>query len=128
MKIEIHNVDRAASQLKNEKAAGEDVITNEMVKSGELVIVEWFVFLFNLCMNIGNASEDWGSAIVVPLLKGKGDNKKCKNSRGISLLSMHGKVDGRMIIRSANEITAVQIRDRQCRFRKGRDFVDQCLL
>jgi hypothetical protein len=116
------------SQLKNKKAAREDVITNEMVKSGELVIVEWFVCLLNLCMNIGNASADWGSAIVVLLLKGKGDNKECKNSRGISLLSMHGKVDGRVIIRSANEITAVQIRDRQCRFRKGRYFVDQCLL
>jgi hypothetical protein len=62
-------------------------------------------------MNIVNAPEDWRSAIVVPLLKGIGDNKECKNDTCISLLSMHGKVYGRVTIKRAFEITAVQIRD-----------------
>jgi hypothetical protein len=54
------------SKLKNEKVAGDDGITNEMVKSGGLVIMEWLVRLFNVPMNMAKAPEDWRSAIVVP--------------------------------------------------------------
>jgi hypothetical protein len=67
----VSKIDRAVSKLKNVKAAGEDVIINEMVTSDGLAIVEWLVCLFNLCMNLSNALEDWSNAIIVPLLKGK---------------------------------------------------------
>ena len=36
--------------------------------------------------------EDWRSAVIVPLYKGKGERTECKNYRGISLLSMVGKI------------------------------------
>jgi hypothetical protein len=51
------------SKLKNGKTAGEDVITNEMVNSGGLAIAEWLVRLFNVFMNMGEAPEDWRSAM-----------------------------------------------------------------
>jgi hypothetical protein len=62
-----------------------------MVKIGGLVIVEWLVYLFNLSMNMGKVLEDWRSVIIIPLFKGKGDEKECKNYRVISLLSMPGR-------------------------------------
>ena len=31
--------------------------------------------------------EDWRSAVIVPMYKGKGEKTECRNSRGISLLS-----------------------------------------
>jgi hypothetical protein len=65
------------------------------------------------------------SAIVVPLFKGKGDKKECKNYRGISLLSTPGKVYGTVLIERVSEITEVQIRGEQGGFRKGRVCVDQ---
>jgi hypothetical protein len=65
--------------MKNRIAAGENVITNEMAMSDGLAVVEWLACLLNLCMNIVNAPEDWRSAIVVPLLKGMGYKKECKN-------------------------------------------------
>ena len=36
--------------------------------------------------------EDWRSAVIVPLYKGKGEKSECKNYRGISLLSVVGKI------------------------------------
>ena len=38
----------------------------------------------------GVAPEDWKSAVIVPLYKGKGERIECKNNRGISLLSATG--------------------------------------
>jgi hypothetical protein len=50
-----------------------------MVMSDGLAVVEWLICLLNLCMNIANVPEDWRSATVVPLLKGMGYKKECKN-------------------------------------------------
>jgi hypothetical protein len=59
-----------------------------MVKSGGLAIVELLIHLDNVCTNMGNAPEDWRSAIVFSLFKGKGDKKECRNYRGKDYL-MH---------------------------------------
>ena len=40
----------------------------------------------------GFMPEDWRSAVIVPLYKGKGEMTKCKNYTGISLLSVVGKI------------------------------------
>ena len=40
----------------------------------------------------GVLSEDWRSAVIGPLYKGKGKRNEYKNYRGISLLSMVGKI------------------------------------
>ena len=36
--------------------------------------------------------EDWRSAVIAPLYKGKGERTECKNFRGISLLRLIGKI------------------------------------
>ena len=36
-------------------------------------------------------SEDWRSAVIVPLYKGEGERTKCKNYRGISLFKCDWK-------------------------------------
>ena len=36
--------------------------------------------------------EDWKSAVIVPLHKGKGERTECKNYRGVRLLSVVGKI------------------------------------
>ncbi len=38
------------------------------------------------------------SACIAPLYKGKGDKQECSNYRGISLLSVVGKLYGRVLI------------------------------
>jgi len=47
----------------------------------------------------GVVSEDWKRAMIVPLSKSKDDRHKCKkNHRGTSLLSVVGKVYGKIVI------------------------------
>ena len=41
---------------------------------------------------MGVVPMDWRGACIVPLYKGKGDKYECSNSRGISLLSVVGKL------------------------------------
>ena len=42
--------------------------------------------------------EDWMSAVIVPLYKGKGEMTECSNYRGITLLSMVGKINARILV------------------------------
>ena len=56
---------------------------------------------------------DWVIACMVPLYKGKGDVHECSNFRGISLLSVVGKVYGR-------DKTENVIAEMQGGFRRGR--------
>ena len=53
---------------------------------------------------------------MVPFYKGKGDNMECKNYRGISLLSIPGKVYGRVLIKSSLVMTEGLIAEEQCGF------------
>ena len=54
---------------------------------------------------------DWRGACIVPLYKGKGDKCECSNSRGISLLSVVGKLYGRVLIERARAGTECAIEE-----------------
>ena len=45
----------------------------------------------------GIVSEDWQGAVIVPLYKGKGERNKCRNYRGIRVLSVFGKYTGILV-------------------------------
>ncbi len=62
---------------------------------------------------------------MVPLYKGKGDKYECTNFRGISLLSVVGKVYDKVLIKSVREGTEGGICDEQGGFRRGRGCLDQ---
>lgn len=118
-------VERALSEVKSGKAPGLDGCMVECLKKGGVVVVDWLVRLFNVCFDRGMVPLDWCSACVVPLYKGKGDRFECGNSRGISLLSVVGKVYGRIVIKRVRMGTDIAIGDEQCGFRQGRGCVDQ---
>ena len=61
----------------------------------------------------------------MPLYKGKGDTRECGSYRGISLLSVVGKVYGRVLIERVIECTDGAIGGEQCGFRKGMSCSDQ---
>ena len=58
--------------------------------------IEWLVKLFNAVWERGEAPRDWKSGIIVPIHK-KGSRLECTNYRGISLLSVVGKVFARVL-------------------------------
>ena len=96
--ITIEEVKRALNETKGGKAPGMDGVRVEMLKEGGVTVLEWLVRLFNICFMLSIVPVDWVIACMVPLYKGKGDMYECSNFRGISLLSVVGKVYGRVLI------------------------------
>ena len=61
-------------------------------------VIEWLVRMFNGCFREGGEPKDWKSACIVPSYKRKGERSECANNGGIRLLSVVGKVYGRILI------------------------------
>ena len=59
--------------------------------------------------------------MIVPLYKCKGERTECSNYRGISLLSVVGKIYARILVR---KVTEGLIDDEQGDLRSGRECVD----
>lgn len=76
----------ALSQLKNNKCAGEDRITAEMLKIGGRKIEQILKILFNKIVDEGKIPQDWYNSEVILIFK-KGDNTNIENYRPISILS-----------------------------------------
>ena len=70
----------------------------------------------------------WVIACMVPLYKGKGDMYECSNFRGISLLSVVGKVYGRVLINRIRDKTENVIAEVQGGFMRGRGCTDQIFI
>ena len=87
-------VKRALHDTKGGKASGLGDV-RVMLKEGGVAVLEWLVSVFNVCFILSVVPVDWVIACMVPLYKGKGDMYECSNFRGISLLSVVGKVCGR---------------------------------
>ena len=115
----------AVNRLGGGKASGVDDVKAEFLKSGGMMCAEWMVRLLNVCLSSGKVPKDWKIGCIVPLYKGKGDPLECKNNRGISLLSVPGKVYGRILIERVIENSEGQIGEEQSGFRKGRSCADQ---
>ncbi len=79
------------------KAAGMDGITAEMLKYGDDAVVESMLLICEQAWKNGKVPDDWKKAIIVPLYKGKGSRSECSSYRGVSLLSVPGKVYGRIL-------------------------------
>ena len=68
-----------------------------MLKAGGEGVVKWLlVMLFNMVWRVGVAPNDWRKAQTIPIYK-KGSRLKCSNYRGISLLSVVGKVYAKVL-------------------------------
>ena len=78
------------------------------------------VRLLNLNYDMVVVPMDWHGAWIVPLYKGKGDKCACSNSRRISLLSVVGKLFGKVLIKRVRTRTECAIGEQQCGFWQGR--------
>ena len=123
--VSMKEVLEALCELKCGKACGVDGVKAEYLKCAGYVCAEWMVRLLNVCMSSGRVPSEWKMGCIVPLYKGKGDPLECRNSRGISLLSVPAKVYGKILIRRVIENSEGQVGEEQSGFRKGRGCTDQ---
>ena len=54
-------------------------------------MIEWLTELMQEAWKTRQVPQEWKNAMLIPLFKKK-DRKQCDNDRGISLLSVPGKV------------------------------------
>ena len=97
----------------------------ECLKKCGMAVLEWLVRLLNVSFDMGMVPMDWLGPCIVDLYKGKGDKCECSNSRGISLLTVVGKLHSRVLIKIVRARTECALGEEQCGFRQGRGYMDQ---
>ncbi|KAK3512519.1 hypothetical protein QTP70_015647, partial [Hemibagrus guttatus] len=96
-------VTEVVQQLLGGKAPGVDEISPEYLKSLDVVGQSWLTRLCNIAWQSGTVPLDWVTGVVVPLFK-KGDWRVCSNYRGITLLSLPGKVYSKVLERRVRPV------------------------
>ena len=122
--ISLMEVTEVVKHLRSGKAPGIDEIQPEMLKALGVEGLSWLTRLFNIAWESGTVPKEWQTGVVVPLFK-KGDQRVCANYRGITLLSLPGKVYSKVLERRVRPIVEPQIEEEQCGFRPGRGTTDQ---
>ncbi|KAK3550607.1 hypothetical protein QTP70_000697 [Hemibagrus guttatus] len=117
-------VTEVVQQLLGGKAPRVDEIHPEYLKSLDVVGLSWLTRLCNIAWRSGTVPLDWATGVVVPLFK-KGDRRVCSNYRGITLLSLPGKVYSKVLERRVRPLVEPRIQEEQCGFRPGRGTLDQ---
>ena len=86
--------------------------------------VQWLTRVCQVAWKTGKTPKEWQTGVIIPIFK-KGDRKQCTNYRGISLLSLPGKVYAKCLERKCRQIVEPILEDCQCGFRPGRSTTDQ---
>jgi len=89
--VEMSEVEEALRKLENGKAAGVDECINEILKNGGEGLKDSLLLLFQKMWKEERVPKDWARGIIVPIFK-EGDKRNADNYRGITLLSVVGKV------------------------------------
>ncbi|CAH8678058.1 unnamed protein product [Schistosoma haematobium] len=114
----------AVRQIKNGKAAGPYNIPAEALKSDIEATTSMLYLLFKKIWEEEQVPMDWKEGHLVKIPK-KGDLSKCENYRGITLLSIPGKVFNRVLLNRMKDAVDAQLRDQQAGFRKDRSCTDR---
>ena len=105
-------VSEVVGELFSAKAPGVDEIRPEMLKALDIVGMSWLARLCNIAWTSGTVPLDWQTGVVVPIFK-KGDRRVCANYRGITLLSLPGKVYAKVLERRLRPIVEPQSEEEQ---------------
>ena len=129
-------VKRAVARLKNNKAAVADLITAELLKHGGPDTIKALTNLLNACWQYQKVPNDWRNGVIVKLPK-KGNLADCNNWRGVTLLSVPGKVLCSVLLDRLRDVVDTRLREQQAGFRNGRscneqiftlrNIIEQCL-
>ncbi|XP_069998486.1 uncharacterized protein [Penaeus vannamei] len=114
----------ALKLLSNGKAPGADGIPAEVFKKGGHALHHKLLVLFQTYWEAGNLPQDFRDATIITLFKQKGDRRDCGNHRGISLLSIAGKILAEIVLMRLHKISEDVLPESQSGFRQGRGSVD----
>ena len=118
-------VRKATEQLSCGKAPGPDAIPAEVYKAGGPNMYKKLTELFQVMWNEGKLPQQLKDANIVHIYKRKGNRQNCDNHRGISLLSIAGKILARVLLnRLLRHLEQGLLPEAQCGFRAERGTTD----
>ena len=111
--------------LKNNKSAGIDNITGEILKASFEFTSQFMLSLYNRMFNSSEYPRAWGEGIIAPIFK-KGDPNEASNYRGITLISVLAKIYSQLLLNRLTKWTETyeKITDNQFGFQKGKSVQD----
>ena len=117
---------KAIKLLPSCKAPGSDTIPAEIYKAEGTPFAKKMTELFHIMWRKEAIPQEFKDASIVHLFKRKGNPQLCDNHRGISLLSVAGKVLARVLLNRLNEHLeqAGLLPENQCGFTKDRGTID----
>ena len=126
-------VNKAITQMTSGKAPGPDAIPAEVYKNGGESIRSQLKSLFQTMWNQEHLPQELKDATIVHIYKQKKNRHSCDNHRGISLLSIAGKILARVLLnRLLDHLEQGHLPESQCGFRAGRgtsarQFQEKCM-
>ncbi|XP_063598208.1 uncharacterized protein LOC134774742 [Penaeus indicus] len=101
----IEDLSKTIDSLASGKAPGSDGIPPDLIKHCKTTLLLPLYEVLCQCWNEGAIPQDMRDAKIVTLYKNKGERNDCNNYRGISLLSIVGKVFTRVILARLQKFT-----------------------
>ncbi|KAG0730189.1 Transposon TX1 uncharacterized protein [Chionoecetes opilio] len=123
----LDEVREAVAKLKGGKAAGVCKISVELLKAGGEAMIRRLHAVLTAVWKSGTIPPDWKRGLVVPIWKGKGDRQDCNNYRGITLLSVPGKVLAHLLLTRIRSHLVKHHRPQQSGFTPGKSTTDRIL-
>ena len=123
----IDELSEALDSLASGKAPGKDGIPAEVLKCCKETLITELHEILCLFWSEGEVPQDMRDANVITLYKNKGDRGDCNNYRGISLLSVVGKVFGCVVLKSLQVLAEQVYPESQCGFHANRSTVDMIM-
>ena len=114
---------KAIKRLSSGKAPGADSIPAGVYAAGGPKAIESLTSLFTTMWTKEKLPQEFKDATIIHLLKCKGSRNSCDNYRGISLLSIAGKILARVLLSTLHLERDVRP-ESQCGFRAGRGTAD----
>ena len=123
---DVEEVTKAIASLSNGKAPGSDAIPAEVYSSGGPELTARLTDTFKMMWTDEKIPQEYKDASIIHLYKKKGNRQVCDNHRGISLLSIAGKILARVLLNRLQDHleTKTLLPESQCGFRRGRGTVD----
>ena len=123
----IGDIKEAVAKLMGRKAVGICNISAELLKGGGEALIRGLHAVLTAVLHSGTIPPAWKKGLVVPLWKGKGDRQDCNNYRGITLLSVPGKVLAHLLLMRICTHLLKHQRPEQSGFTRGKSTTDRNL-
>ena len=118
----LEELSKAIDSLASGKAS--DGIPPGLIKHCKTALLHSLHVLLCQCWQEGSVPQEMRDAKIITLFKNKGERSECNNYRGISLLSVSGKVFAKVILIRLQKLSERVYPESQCGFRAGRSTID----